>query len=334
MNFCREVKSKADWESFFSGHREKTFLQSWSWGDFNKIMGDKIWRFGEYSNNDLLLPMSVLKVRAKRGTFLLVQHCLGISEILLNKLKELAKKENCSFIRVAPLMGKNKNNEKLFTDFGFKNSPIHASAYEATLKLDLNLSEEDLLKNMRKTTRYIIRQALKNPEMELVKSNKTEDINLYQGLNEKIAKHQKFTPFSLKFVKNEFEVFNKENQALLFFIKYKEEIIASALVIFWSGIGFYHQAALDPSYHKIPAAYLLQWEAIREAKKRGCRAYDFWGYVDPKKQPGHPWAGPTLFKMGFGGKIYEYMETRDLPVSKKYWLTWGFEKIRSKKRGL
>ena len=121
---------------------------------------------------------------------------------------------------------------------------------------------------------------------------------------------------------------------MLFFGKYQGRIISSALIIFWQKIGFYHQAALLPQYHKIPAAYLLQWEAIKEAKKRGCILYDFWGYIDPKKQPKHPWAGPTLFQMGFGGYKKEYLKTQDFPLSKKYWLTFIFEKLRKIKRGL
>ena len=64
---------------------------------------------------------------------------------------------------------------------------------------------------------------------------------------------------------------------------------------------------------------MLQWEIIKEAKRRGCKLYDFWGYIDPKASPKHPWAGPTLFKMGFGGRAYEYVKTQDLPLSKKYW---------------
>jgi len=89
-----------------------------------------------------------------------------------------------------------------------------------------------------------------------------------------------------------------------------------------------------PQYHKIPIAYYLLWEAIKEAKKRGCILYDFWGYVNPEENPKHPWAGPTLFKMGFGGRPYEYVKTQDLPLSNKYWLTFIFEKIRKTKRGL
>jgi lipid II:glycine glycyltransferase (peptidoglycan interpeptide bridge formation enzyme) len=38
---------------------------------------------------------------------------------------------------------------------------------EITWSLILNLSEEELLKNMRKTTRYLIRQAEKDKELKL-----------------------------------------------------------------------------------------------------------------------------------------------------------------------
>jgi len=38
--------------------------------------------------------------------------------------------------------------------------------------------------------------------------------------------------------------------------------------------------------------------------------------------------------MGFGGRASEYVKTQDLPLSKKYWLIYVFEKIRSIKRGL
>ena len=343
LKFCQEVTNKEVWEEFLLKCAEKTFLQSWNWGEFQERVGNKIWRLGVYDNNkDVQQPPAlhnvalVVKVAAKRGTFLLVQHTLGISDTLLNKLKEIAKEENCSFIRVAPLLPRNEENKKLFKDLGFKESPMHASAYEATWKLDITRPEDELLANMRKTSRYLIRQAEKNPDLEITKSERMEDIEFFDKLNQKAAKHQRFTPFSLNFIKNEFEVFAKDNnkECLLFFGKYRKEVIASALVIFWSGIGFYHQAALDPKYHKIPAAYLLQWEIIKEAKRRGCKLYDFWGYIDPKASPKHPWAGPTLFKMGFGGRAYEYVKTQDLPLSKKYWLTYIFEKLRKTKRGL
>ena len=335
----REITRKEVWEEFLAKCQEKTFLQSWNWGEFNKITGNKIWRLGAYDKEELVGLILVSKVIARRGIYLLIQHgpniCnsnlkIQIFETLFEELKKIGKEERCDFIRIAPISEKTEENEKIFSGLGFHEAPGHANAYEATWKLDLTVSEEEIMKNMRKTTRYLIRQAEKNQDIVIEKSDKLEDIEIYQKLNEKVAKRQKFVPFSSKFIKNEFEVF--PGQALWIFGKYNGEVVAGALIVFWSGIGFYHQAASDSKYAKLSVPYLLQWEAIKEAKKRGCLLYDFWGFTDPVKYPKHPWAGPTLFKMGFGGRAYEYEKTKDFPLSKKYWLTYIFEKIRTLKR--
>lgn len=331
-----EVTEKSLWEDFLSGLQEKTFLQSWQWGEFQKMMGNRIWRLGLYENEKLIAAVLAVKIVARRGTFLLVQHGpLGENfSLLFDELKKIAQQEKASFVRVAPLAVRNQKNEKMFKDLGFHLSPIHASAYEATWKLNLSPTEDDLLANMRKTTRYLTRQTLKNPEITIEKSDRSADVEIYQKLNQAVAVRQKFTPFSGRYIKNEFEVFSQDGQALWLFGKYRGEVAAGALIVFWSGIGFYHQAASLEKYAKYSIPYLLQWTAIKEAKKRGCKMYDFWGYVDPKKEPSHPWAGPTLFKMGFGGEPHLYLKTQDLPLSWRYWPTFFFEKLRKIKRGL
>ena len=335
-------------------------MQSWNWGEFQKKMGNKIWRLGIYDNGELLSVVFVTKIEAKRGKFLLIQHGPSFAKaassaplsgatkaksegnasikyeslkILLEELKKIGRKEGASFIRIAPIFERNNENEKIIQNLGFRKSPIHANAYEDTWKLDIMPSEEELLKNMRKTTRYLIRQAMKNPDITIEKSEKLDDAEIYQNLNKEMAKRQKFVPFSSEYIRNEFEVFSKDNQTLWLFGKYKGEIAAGALVIFWSGIGFYHQAASLAKYAKFSIPYLLQWEAIKEAKNRKCFLYDFWGYTDPKKFPNHPWAGPTLFKIGFGGYKKEYINTQDFVLSKKYWFNWTIETFRKKRRG-
>ncbi len=350
-------EEKSIWEDFLSKCKEKTFLQSWNWGEFQERMGNQIWRFGVYDNDELVGTALVSKIVARRGTYLLVQHAPSVAlakeggpslkfeilENLLGKLKEIGKKEKATFIRMAPLFEKNGENNKIFQDLGFREAPMHANAYEATWRLDITPSEDELMKNMRKTTRYLIRQVMKNQDITTEKSPsfakategkaEIEGVKIYQKLNREVAKRQNFTPFSDTYIKNEFDLFTRDDQALWFFGKYKGEIAAAALVIFWQGIGFYHQAASLPKYAKLSIPYLLQWEAIKEAKSRGCKIYDFWGYTDPEKYPKHPWAGPTLFKMGFGGYNREYVKTRDFPLSGRYWLTYFFERLRKLKRG-
>lgn len=346
-----EITDKTLWEGFLEQCGEKSFLDSWAWGEFQKARGFKVWRLGLFDNSQLQAAALTIKIKARRGTYFLIQHgpvfknpkdeSAGrgdtVSRLLepwRGELAKMGKKEGAAFIRMNPLLERNGKNRDLFKQKGFIGAPMHANAYEATWKLDITPAEDDLLKEMRKTTRYLIRQAQKNSDILIEKSDKSDDIQIYDKLNREVAQRQKFTPFSREYIKKEFEIFSKDKQVLWFFGKYQGETVAAALVVFWQGTGYYHQAASLQRYAKLSVPYLLQWEAIREAKRRGCVSYDFWGYTDPKKYPNHPWAGPTLFKMGFGGAAHEYILTQDYPLSPLYWPTHVFERIRRARRKL
>ena len=339
-----EINNKENWESFLLKCNDKTFLDSWNWGEFQKREGEKIWRFGIYDNKELISVALVIKIKARRGTFLFVPHGpvvelgiknyeLRILEILTNKLKEIAKQEKAHFIRIAPICEKNEDNIKVFRDLGFIPAPIHIHP-EITWELDIKSSEQELLMNMRKTTRYLIRQAEKNRDIEIIKSNNIKDLEKFSHILNKTAGRHHFVPFSLSYLKNQFSCFALDNQIVIYLGKYKEEIISGAVMIYWQNIGFYHHGASLSKYNKIPVSYLLQWEAIKEAKRQGCQKYNFWG-IAPDDNKNHPWAGLSLFKKGFGGHRRDYVKTQDLPLSKVYTLiTRPFEKIRKIKRGL
>ncbi|MDP2741761.1 MAG: peptidoglycan bridge formation glycyltransferase FemA/FemB family protein [bacterium] len=346
----KEIDNKETWENFLLQCKEKTFLQSWNWGEFNKLMGPgsegKIWRFGIYNQEKLIGVALTTKITAKRGTFLFVPHgpviiegsdTKGKKEVfesLLVQLKKIAKEEKASFIRISPILSDGEDNKNIFFGLGFRESPIHASAYEATLKLDIRPTEDELLKNMRKTTRYLIKKAAENKNIAIENSCDFKDVEIFQKLNKEVSKRQKFISFSDNFVKNEFKVFTDNKEVVFLFGKYKGEVVAGALIVFWSGVAFYHQAASLAKFAKFSIPYLLQWEAIKKAKERGCSVYDFWGFTDPKKFPKHPWAGPTLFKMGFGGSVKEYVKTQDYIISQKYWFNYIIEVVRKLKRNL
>lgn len=341
----REITEKETWENFLSTVEEKTFLSSWNWGEFQKSLSKeaRIWRLGVYEEKELIGLSLIIKIVARRGTFLLIPHGPNIKpgirsdkskilEMLLEKMKDMAREEKADFIRINPVMERSKENEDIFRSLNFRQAPVHAHP-EASWKLDISPSEEELIGKMRKTTRYLIRQAQKDRDIEIFQGKELKDVDIFNKIHLEVVKAQKFIPFSLDYFRKEFSSFSQDKDISIFFAKYKGEIAAASYVVFWSGIGFYHHAALLPKYHKIPLAYGLQWESIKEAKSRGCRLYDFWGYVNPQENPRHPWAGPTLFKMGFGGRAYEYVRTKDFPVSNRYWLTYVFETLRKLKRG-
>ncbi len=351
--YILELNNKENWEDFLLRCDEKTFLDSWNWGEFQKREGQRIWRFGIYDNEKLISVALVIKVKARRGTFLFVPHGPNIinpksqipnpkqisnlkSQILntlLMKLKEIAKEEKAHFIRIASIWEKSKQNSDFFERLGFIPAPIHIHP-EVTWELDIKRSEQELLMNMRKTTRYLIRQAQKNTDIEIIKSNNIDDLERFGDLLNKTADRHHFVPFSLNYLKNQFSCFALDNQIVIYLGRYKEEIISGAVMIFWQNIGFYHHGASLSKYNKIPVSYLLQWEAIKEAKRQGCEKYNFWG-IAPNDNKNHAWTGLSLFKRGFGGYRKDYVQTQDLSLSKMYYLiTRPFEKIRRIKRGL
>lgn len=346
----KEIKDKEIWEKFLEQCKEKTFLQSWSWGEFQKLEGNKIWRFGVYNNQDLFAISLIIKVTARRGTFLFIPHGpvvkdkidiskYQILDVLLKELKKLSFNEKASFIRVSPIWERNEINNKTFQSLGFRGSPIHMHA-EVTWELDIRPSEEDLLTGMRKTTRYLIRQGPKNKDIQIIKSHKIEDLEKFNEVYLETAKRHNFVVFPMRYLKNEFSSFSEDNQVSIFLGKYKNEIVSAAIFIFWQNMAFYHHSGSLSKYAKMPVSYPLQWEAIKEAKKRKCAFYNFWGIApdiksesDVKKSK-HPWAGLSLFKMGFGGYRKEFVKTQDFIISWKYWINYLIESLRKIKRGL
>ncbi|XOA43161.1 MAG: lipid II:glycine glycyltransferase FemX [Candidatus Nealsonbacteria bacterium] len=358
MDFrIEEIRNKRIWEDFLRNVKEKSFLQSFNWGEFNKMMGDKIWRIGIYKQQatgsrqqELISTALVIKITAKRGVFLFLPHGPNIKRqetndrqqvliLLLEELKKIAKTEKASFIRIAPLWERNIKNIEIFKELGFREAPIHIHP-ELTWELDLNISEEELLKKMRKTTRYLIKRAKKEKGIEIIRSKDIKDIEEFNKLYRATKKRHQFVPFSLNYLKNEFLSFLPDNEIFIFLGKYKNEIVSSGIFIFWQDIGFYHHGASSFKYPKIPVSYQLLSEAIKTAKERGCKKFNFWGIApisDGVNSPSfkkHPWAGLTLFKMGFGGGSKEYMKTQDFILSKRYWMSFFIEKLRRIKRSL
>ena len=110
----KEITDKSIWEEFLSLVQEKTFLSSWNWGEFNEIVGNKIWRWGIYRGEALVSVALSIKIAAKRGIFIFIPHGPNIKEnennnkeeilkLLLDELKNIAKKERAVFIRIAPI---------------------------------------------------------------------------------------------------------------------------------------------------------------------------------------------------------------------------------------
>lgn len=329
------VTKHSEWEDFLLTQPWQPFFQSWDWGEVQKSIGHDILRLGVYEKEKLIGICLIVGIQAKRGSYFHLRHgpvfikFESSFDALLEAIKEEARKRNISFIRMSPVLEEGVFDLHFLQLRGFRNAPIHNMDAENAWVLDLDKSEEEILSGMRKTTRYLVRKAEKLP-IEISETIQKKDFESFLKLYEETSSRHQFVPH--RGIKEEFALFSKNGEAKLFLAKYKRKVLAGALIIFYGAQAIYHHGATSNEYREIPAAYLLQWVAIKEAKKQGKKLYNFWGVVPPEKQK-HPWQGLTLFKTGFGGRRINFIHAQDLPLTIGYWKTYTIETAWRIKRG-
>lgn len=336
----KEIIEKNIWEEFVLGQPNNSFFQSWNWGEAQRNAqcpmpnAQCIWRIGIYDRDELVGIAQIVKITAKRGSYLHLRHGPILKEwqeeyfsALLKFLKGLGLKEKAWFIRMSPLIENSLGHKNFFRKFGFL--PVVIPRLDASLSwvLEVNQSEKELLLKMRKTTRYLIHKAEKMGVV-VYEAKEKDDFAVFSKIYRETAKRQHFVPH--RGIEEEFSILGKADQAKLFLAKYQGKAMAGALIVFYGNQAVYHHSGsiLDSS---VPAMHSLLWKAILEAKKRGKTFFNFWGISPPDKRS-DPWWGLTLFKTGFGGEAKEFLPAHDLPLSPFYRLTRFIETLWKIKR--
>lgn len=322
------------WDLFVLRHCPEAVFQAWDWGAAQQRMGNSVDRFGLYEDHELVGVMQVTLVRARRGSFLHVRHGPIFSkfkreywERAVAFLSRMARERACWFFRVSPLVAPGDKAAAILMKLGGVFAAIHRMDGEYCWVLDLDQPIEQLLQNMRKTTRYEIRKAEKE-QVTVYETGNPVYLRDFFALYAETSARQGFVPHAG--IQEEFEVFSQKKQARLYLGKHGGKTVAAAIILYFGNQAIYHHGASVSC--DVPVSPLVQWEAIKDAKHRGMKVYNFWG-IAPENSPRHPWRGITVFKKGFGGRPVEYMHAIDVPVSPLYFISRTVEMVRRIRKG-
>lgn len=330
----RPIFDKNLWESYHLSFTFPSLFQSWSIGETEKKCGHEVDRLGFYKKDKLLGIAQVITTKAKRGRFLHIRGGPLFKDLAdfpkcFPILKKYFQNQHVAFIRISPpILADDSKNITILSKMGFIDVPIPLLDAEVSWILDIDKDQSQLLSQMRKTTRYLIRKAQKiGVVVTQAKDEKAiEDLlELYKIM----VKEKGIIPH--KGIREEFTQLVKNDQAVIFRGYYNNKLLGAALIIFYGDEGIYHHSAHLRTKEDIPVSYLLQWEAILESKRRKKKRYNFWG-IEPSCNKRHPWYGLSLFKMGYGGYMRRFIRAKDLPLSPFYALTWLIESLRRIKR--
>ncbi len=333
----KDVTNGDEWNEFVQSHKEANFLQSWQWGEFHISRGKCVLRRGIYEDGKLLGVYEGVVETAKRGKYLAIAGGPIIDwskKKLLKKMcddmKQQATMHGCVFVRVRPQLEKTKQSLELFAKLGFKKAPIYLSVEHAGV-LDLNKSEEDILKGTRERLRRALRKAEKN-DIQIETSVDPDSVREFYRIQLQTARRHDFISFSEDFLVKQFAAFAATGNAVLYTARYNGEILAQNFIIFYGDEASYHYGASTELGTQLSGAPLLHMQAMRDARERGIGRYNFWGIVD-EDDTKHRYYGVSVFKRGFGVEDLKYTPAHDLIISpSKYLLTWSVETLRRLRR--
>lgn len=322
-----QSKENNGWNKFLLENKS-SFLQSFEWGEFQKILGKKVWRIGVGDGNVCnaqivketfpFLGKSFLYIPF--GPFfagnLLANEREQALERIIEQIKKIAKKENSIFLLIEP-----EENIQKIGEYKIE-KPIKRIQPDETLILDLTQETSQILESFSSTTRYNIRLAEKKRVKVFEVDSTKENIAIFCGLMSKTSERNKFISYPRIYFEKFFDSFNGLNKKL-FFAQFQEQIIAANILIYFGDTATHLHGASDYSFRQVKAPQLLQWHQIQQAKKAGFSKYDFWG-ISTKK-----WPSLTEYKKGFSGKGKTYPVGQALIFQKFWYITYKFLKKSS-----
>jgi len=330
------------WTKILNRFPQYNFLQSPLWAETNRQLGHKLI---VRTFDDSALYLGIVK-DAKRGRYLEIPAGPVVDwtdKALLTRvfasIVEESKRAKCVFVRFRPQLLNTPENQaavsslrRLIPGLDLRPAPMHLHA-QNTVLIDLSKTEEDLLMAMRRQTRYEVRRAQKLG-LKIVEDSSEAAFAEFHAVQAATAKRQNFVPPSKRELLAERTAFSPDHLKLYKVLSAEDQPVAYGLILIYGQEAEYFEAASTDLNRKLPGAYALLWQAIKDLKAEGIKRFNLWG-IAPPNATHHRYSGVTTFKTGFGGEVIEYIPAHDLVINKlKYKIDELVETARKKRRKL
>ncbi len=311
------------WEAFLASCPGVHLLQTSAWGTLKATFGWDVARVRQGSAG-----AQVLFRRLPLGLHLAYVPMGPVGAWLpdlLPALDALCRSRRAFVLKIEPDSPDDPALAEHLTRHGFRRSP-HAIQPPSTILVDLAADEDELLARMHPKTRYNIRLATKKG----VRVRVWDDIEAFGHMMQETAARDRFAAHSPAYYQRAFELFRPSGACELLAAEVEGQAVA-ALMVFARGerAWYLYGASTGQERPRMPT-YLLQWEAMRWARQRGCRTYDLWGIPDADERTLEAeftarrdglW-GVYRFKRGFGGRIVRTIGPWDRPYHLPLYLAY------------
>ncbi len=317
-----------DWNHFLESHPTAHLLQMGNWGELKKDFGWEPVRL----ISDQGVGVQILLRRLPLGLTLgyMPKPVLGgqlasVGEGFWKEVDAVCKKHRAVFLKIEP---DTWDGQFIPPSLSFIPSPQNIQP-PRTIILSIRENEDQILARMKPKCRYNIRLA----EKKGVTVRVWDNISAFYDMMTVTGGRDNFGVHSKAYYQRAYELFHPKGLCELLVAEYEGNPLAS-LMVFANGkrAWYVYGASNDHERNRMPT-YLLQWEAIRWAKTRGCEEYDLWGVPDENEETLEAnfevrhdglW-GVYRFKRGFGGELKRAAQAVDRVYNPLlYWLYTKF----------
>ena len=312
----RPVSSRETWNQFVSGHPCGHLLQSWQWGELKATSGWSPVRLALYEENRIVAAAQVLR-RTSPHMPLRMGHLAyipkgpiidwsnaALCDTFLLALNDYLRWHGALALYIEAGVETDDAESTLIQERLKAFQPVQTIQPRRTILLDLAPDEAMLLSQMKEKWRYNVRLA--GRKGVTVRVAETEaDVCAWYTLLQTTSERDTFGIHTLDYYLHAWRLLTEDGQARLWLAEYQGQLLAGIFVTVFAHQGIYLYGASSNEQRHLMPNYLLQWEAIRQAKQCGATNYDFWGIPETDAED-EAMAGVYRFKRGWGGRVVQF----------------------------
>ncbi|QYJ16991.1 UDP-N-acetylmuramoylpentapeptide-lysine N(6)-alanyltransferase [Rubrobacter xylanophilus DSM 9941] len=303
MAVLREISEREEWNALVR-KLGGSVLQSWEWGEFRSRHG---WRPVRLASERAAVQLLVRPLPASglSGALAYAPHGPVAGEVSAVTEAATAAAEHARGLGAILIDVEPRQPE----DSGFKVPGFSGSGTSVqprcTLVVEVRGDAEEQLSALPKDTRYGVRRARREGIVAAV-SREEGDLEAFMDLHEETARRQGFALRPREYYRQ----FMRDLPARLIVARREgeERLLAGAVILTFGEEAYYLYGASSREGENLYASYLVQFEALEEARRAGARRYDMWG-IPCRPHEGHPMWGVYKFKKKFGGRQERYVGT-------------------------
>lgn len=293
-----------EWNEIIVNHPNAHILQSGGWGELKSSFG---WKAVRVINGACGAQVLFRKLPGGFSIGYIPKGPIGQSCELFTELDEVCRENRAIFLKIEPDIWEPEPALSIVEQPGWvKTKSVQP---QRTVVISLSGSEEEILSRMKQKTRYNIHLA----EKKGIEIRTSDDIQAFHAMSEITGKRDRFGVHSLAYYQKVLDLFKPTGHADLLLAYFENKPIAGLIVFSFGNMAWYmYGASSDEERNRMPT-YLLQWEAMKWARKKNSKFYDLWGIPDvdeevleeefSKKHSHDGLWGVYRFKRGFGGEV-------------------------------